>query len=197
LSRGENTAVGGRRRAGGNNDRGHREQKRGDTIRDRACSKRGMHRVFLSSGIHGPKLTPASSSILPANGVQNVVRSPRASAIDGQQWMCFDQGVHWVANRVVAAFALTAVLACLALGVCWRLFARDKHGCCARTSAMGAPEYPCPSAATQVSAVKVAPSPSVTLPVPADPLPFASRLQADSAFAPSFPVKSPPLVLRI
>jgi len=102
-----------------------------------------------------------------------------------------------VANRVAAAVALTAVFACSALGVCWKQFVADKHGCCARESAMAAPEYPCPSAATQVTVAKLAPTPETTVPAPADSLPLAPSVAHDSAFAPSFPVKSPPLVLRI
>ncbi len=63
---------------------------------------------------------------------------------------------------------------------------------------MAARDYPCPNAATQVSAARVAPPLSAAPGLPTDPLPsLALRLRADSAFAPSFPVKSPPLVLRI
>jgi hypothetical protein len=101
------------------------------------------------------------------------------------------------AKATGATITLLSVLACSGLGFCWEQFAsRPGHGCCEEEKDAGdAGKRPCASPAADVFAAKLAP-PIVDAVNVASP----AVLQAPPcfmAFASSFPVKAPPLVLRI
>ena len=104
------------------------------------------------------------------------------------------QGMH----RVAALFALTAILACSGLGVCWRQAVSNGHDCCRSSdAALSAPAAPCASSAESVTVAKV------VSPLYGAPRVFADRFGAPAhstpaaAFASSYGVIPPPLVLRI
>jgi hypothetical protein len=100
--------------------------------------------------------------------------------------------------RIAASVALTAILACSGLGLCWRQFgSAGAHDCCAADETQFAtPAKPCAAPGAAVTVVKVAPA-----------LPATGRIgtpegvesaSASRAFAPpAFKMKSAPVVLRI
>jgi hypothetical protein len=98
-------------------------------------------------------------------------------------------------NRAVAALALTAILGCSGLGLCWREFGGG-HDCCVDDATISGPARSCASAATAVSFQLLSPPVDSVSIVPDRPgLAFAAT--ALPALAPSFHVKAPTLVLRI
>jgi hypothetical protein len=102
-----------------------------------------------------------------------------------------------VVRHIAATLALGSILACSGLGLCWRQFVRSPHDCCAKESPT-APVKSCASPAEwRTAAVKIVPPSSVPVPaVMAEWMPTSTPVHGAS-FAPSFPVKSPPLVLRL
>jgi hypothetical protein len=102
-----------------------------------------------------------------------------------------------VALRVVAATALTAILACSGLGLCWQQIARGGHDCCTTDGALAAPAKACAAAVESGQTVKLAPPGTLTV------VPVIEALVAETsgslAAAPLSPLPppSPPLVLRI
>jgi hypothetical protein len=94
-----------------------------------------------------------------------------------------------------AAIVLSAILACSGLGTCWKQFARSAHDCCENESAM-APAKTCASAVAQTVAVDLV-APSAIGWTVFSTAAVESAEPSAAAFAPAFPVKSPPLVLRI
>jgi hypothetical protein len=99
--------------------------------------------------------------------------------------------------RLAAAFSVVSILACSGLGLCWESVAAHRHDCCQREDAKTPPK-PCASAGADVQPVKVAPAVLLVLPVGMTLLPQQPTMsQPASAFAPAFPMKAPPLVLRI
>jgi hypothetical protein len=104
-------------------------------------------------------------------------------------------GMRRVFRHVAAVLALGSILACSGLGLCWRQFVRSAHDCCASESPT-APARPCASPGGQTTVAKVVPPALAVMPILIDLAP-TSQAATGSAFAPSFPAKSPPLVLRI
>jgi len=100
--------------------------------------------------------------------------------------------------RIAACVALTAILACSGLGLCWRQFGSgEAHDCCAADETqIATPAKPCAASATAVTVVKIAPALSATSRIgPAEAFEFASAFRP---FAPPlFKTRSAPLVLRI
>jgi hypothetical protein len=111
--------------------------------------------------------------------------------------MCSDGGAMtgWT-RRLAAAAALSGLLACSGLGMCWTRVVPTAHDCC--TSAGGQiarRSRPCAGEASYVKAESLPPS-VAPAPMVADLAP-PRAVWPGAAFAPAFPVKSPPLVLRI
>lgn len=101
-------------------------------------------------------------------------------------------------NRLAAAVAVTALLACSSLGLCWRQLGGERHECCAGGETMSAPVNPCGSPVATVSPVKLpTPQAATALPVLSETPPAATLPPSPRAFSPSFRVMPPPLVLRI
>jgi hypothetical protein len=101
-------------------------------------------------------------------------------------------------NRLAAAVAMTAILACSGMGLCWRLVQPNAHDCCSGAShaAISVPATPCTSAATAVDAVKlVPPQVAPALFVSTMPRPFALAFPPRAGASPL--LVKPPLVLRI
>jgi hypothetical protein len=103
----------------------------------------------------------------------------------------------WV-RRLAASLALSGLLACAGLGMCWTRVVplAHHHDCC--TSAgdqISRPAQPCAGEASFVKVTSVPPSAPADAPVAV--LGAPASLAPTAAFAPSFPVKDPPLVLRI
>jgi hypothetical protein len=105
------------------------------------------------------------------------------------------ESVRTLFRQLAATIALTTILACSGLGLCWREFSGG-HDCCVDDATISAPAQSCASDATAVSA-KLLPPPvdSVSL-VPQLPGPVTAA-PALRAFGSSIPAKAPPLVLRI
>jgi hypothetical protein len=100
-------------------------------------------------------------------------------------------------NRAAAVIALTAILACSGLGLCWRVFDVAAHDCCEDADSLTASAQPCASAATGTSpATPTFPEPSLGPAATITPRHIVVEA-VHGAFGSSFPVKSPPLVLRI
>ena len=96
-------------------------------------------------------------------------------------------------RRVGAVAALGAILACSALGLCWREFVTTSHDCCKEQTA-SAPAKSCASAVTSVTPFGLAAPLAATL----HEGPSLESLEHPLAlFAATRPAKSPPLVLRI
>jgi hypothetical protein len=100
-------------------------------------------------------------------------------------------------RRLAAAAALSGLLACSGLGMCWTRVVPTAHDCCtsggdqiARTA------QPCAGDASYVKAESLPPSVAASAPTVADLAPPRAVGPA-AAFGPAFPAKSPPLVLRI
>ncbi len=99
-----------------------------------------------------------------------------------------------VSDRVAASLALTALLACSGMGLCWRFAERGGHECCAETDTVGAPSKTCDSPAVGAEIAKLTP-PQVALLV-ARLSRFVAMEPAREAGGRSY-VPEPPLVLRI
>jgi hypothetical protein len=103
-----------------------------------------------------------------------------------------------VLTRIAACVALTAILACSGLGLCWQRFGSGgAHDCCAADETqIATPAKPCAASGEVVTVVKIAPALPVTSRIgTAEAVEFAS---ASRAFAPPlFKTRSAPLVLRI
>ena len=103
-----------------------------------------------------------------------------------------------VAHRLAALVALVAVLACSNLGTCWlRLTAARGHECCEQDSTMKAAPQPCGSTATAVPLVEVQAPTEWVAAVPVPPVSAALERPGPAAFARTFRVLAPPLILRI
>jgi hypothetical protein len=101
-------------------------------------------------------------------------------------------------RRFAASVALLGLLACSGFGMCWTRVVPlvHHHDCC--TSAgdrISRPAQPCAGEASFVKATFVPPSAPADAPVAVVATPAVATTAA--AFAPSFRVKDPPLVLRI
>lgn len=100
--------------------------------------------------------------------------------------------------RIAACVALTAILACSGLGLCWRQFgSAAAHDCCAADETqIATPAKPCAAPGAVVTVVKIAPAlPAMGRIGAPEGVEFAS---ASRAFAPPlFKTRSAPLVLRI
>jgi hypothetical protein len=96
-------------------------------------------------------------------------------------------------RRGAALVALTAVLACSGLGVCWLSFAVRPHACCDQAGSSMEPRS-CASPAVVVAGVMLAPPIAVHMILP--PIAPVPR-PLDGALSPVLPAKPPPLVLRI
>ena len=113
--------------------------------------------------------------------------------------MCFDADAMtgWT-RRLAAAAALSGLLACSGLGMCWTrvLPAAGAHDCCARGGdRISRAPQPCAGEVSYVKAESVPPSAPTSMPVALRAT--STHAVWPAAFAPSFPVKDPPLVLRI
>jgi hypothetical protein len=113
--------------------------------------------------------------------------------------MCSDAGAMtgWT-RRLAAAAALSGLLACSGLGMCWTrvLPVATAHDCCtSRGDRISRAPQPCTGEASYVKAESVPPSAPTAMPVAL--LTTSTHSVRPAAFAPSFPVKDPPLVLRI
>jgi hypothetical protein len=101
-------------------------------------------------------------------------------------------------RRLAAALALSGLLACSGLGMCWTRVVplAHHHDCCTSDGErISRPAQPCAGEASFVKAASLPPTAPADGPVAI--LPAAHAVFATGAFAPSFPVKDPPLVLRI
>lgn len=101
-------------------------------------------------------------------------------------------------RRLAALLALSGLLACSGLGMCWTrvLPTAHPHDCCAGDGQrISRPAQPCAGEASFVKATVLPPAAPADGPVAI--LPASQAAVATAAFAPSFPVKNPPLVLRI
>ncbi|SRR5712691_10349494 len=100
-------------------------------------------------------------------------------------------------RRLAAAAALSGLLACSGLGMCWTRVVPAAHdGCASAGDRISRLPQPCAGDASYVKAESVPASAPAPAPV-ADVALAARAVWVAGAFAPAFPVKSPPLVLRI
>src|ERR1700687_5604070 len=100
-------------------------------------------------------------------------------------------------RRLAPAAALSGLLACSGLGMCWTRVVPAAHDC--GTSAgdrIARPSQPCAGDASYVKAKSLPPSVAPALAMVAD-LASPRAVWPAAAFAPAFPVKAPPLVLRV
>ena len=101
-------------------------------------------------------------------------------------------------RRLAATVALSGLLACSGLGMCWTRVVpvAQGHDCCAGSGdGISRAAQPCSGDASYVKAESVPPSAPTSAPVAV--VPTSTDIVWPAAFAPSFPVKAPPLVLRI
>ena len=113
--------------------------------------------------------------------------------------MCSDAGAMngWT-RRLAATAALSGLLACSGLGMCWTrvMPAAIAHDCCSGgADRISRAPQPCAGEASYVKAESVPPSAPTAMPVAL--LATSTHCVRPAAFAPSFRVKDPPLVLRI
>src|SRR5262245_42611270 len=97
-------------------------------------------------------------------------------------------------KALAAGIALTAILSCSAMGLCWRQVIRMAHDCCAGEESAG-PAKPCASPVAHEMTVKLVPPAVAVLPVALAWSPFPGLFQpvVDS----NLRAAPPPLVLRI
>ena len=103
-----------------------------------------------------------------------------------------------LAKRVAASVALTALLACSGLGLCWmQLVPRKQHHCCAPDPTSLTPAKPCSGAVALVALPTLAPPSALASPLLAQPIVAVQMRRPDPLAAAALPQRSPPLVLRI